>query len=209
MSDTDTNDLHFRYSDYTDEELLNMYKKGETFCFDIIMLRYKNMVLEIAKDFFLVSGDNDDLIQEGMIGLYKAVRDYREDGLAKFSTFAYTCIKRQILTAVTKDNSKKNMPLNTSLPTETDNNYNDSSGDTLLSDNGISNPEFLIVKKEDNLEKRNKLMKVLSPFEKSVCKMMFMEYDYRQIALKLRKDEKVIDNAMQRIKLKARKLFKD
>ena len=79
----------------------------------------------------------------------------------------------------------------------------------ILSDNGVSNPEFLILKKEDNLEKRNKLMTVLSPFEQSVCEMMFMEYDYRQIAAKLNKEEKVIDNAMQRIKLKAKKIFKD
>ena len=120
MSDKERNDSRLSYSDLTDEELLNLYKNGDPLCFDAIMLRYKNMVLEIAKDFFLVSGDKDDLIQEGMIGLYKAVRDYKEDSTAKFSTFAYTCIKRQIITAVTKDNNKKNMPLNMSLPTEKD-----------------------------------------------------------------------------------------
>ena len=120
MSDKERNDSRLSYSDLTDEELLNLYKNGDPLCFDAIMLRYKNMVLEIAKDFFLVSGDKDDLIQEGMIGLYKAVRGYKEDSAAKFSTFAYTCIKRQILTAVTKDNNKKNMPLNMSLPTEKD-----------------------------------------------------------------------------------------
>ena len=179
MSDKERNDSRLYYSDLTDEELLNLYKNGDPLCFDAIMLRYKNMVLEIAKDFFLVSGDKDDLIQEGMIGLYKAVRDYKEDSAAKFSTFAYTCIKRQILTAVTKDNNKKNMPLNMSLPTEKDKDDNDISDEGLLSDNGVSNPEFLILKKEDNLEKRNKLMTVLSPFEQSVCEMMFMEYDYR------------------------------
>lgn len=209
MSDKERNDSRLSYSDLTDEELLNLYKNGDSLCFDAIMLRYKNMVLEIAKDFFLVSGDKDDLIQEGMIGLYKAVRDYKEDSAAKFSTFAYTCIKRQIITAVTKDNNKKNMPLNMSLPTEKDKDDNDISDEGLLSDNGVSNPEFLILKKEDNLEKRNKLMTVLSPFEQSVCEMMFMEYDYRQIAAKLNKEEKVIDNAMQRIKLKAKKIFKD
>ena len=193
----------------SENDIINLAQKRENAAMEYLLEKYKPLVRQKTRKLFLIDGDKDDLIQEGMIGLYKAVRDYKEDSAAKFSTFAYTCIKRQILTAVTKDNNKKNMPLNMSLPTEKDKDDNDISDEGLLSDNGVSNPEFLILKKEDNLEKRNKLMTVLSPFEQSVCEMMFMEYDYRQIAAKLNKEEKVIDNAMQRIKLKAKKIFKD
>ena len=177
-------------------------KEGETFTLtteDIVgdnkrvSITYKGLVQDIYKGCTI-------LIDDGLIGLRVE---------SKTETEIVCSVVNGGELGERKGVNVPNVAIRLPAITEKDKDDNDISDEGLLSDNGVSNPEFLILKKEDNLEKRNKLMTVLSPFEQSVCEMMFMEYDYRQIAAKLNKEEKVIDNAMQRIKLKAKKIFKD
>ena len=177
-------------------------KEGETFTLtteDIVgdnkrvSITYKGLVQDIYKGCTI-------LIDDGLIGLRVE---------SKTETEIVCSVVNGGELGERKGVNVPNVAIRLPAITEKDKDDNDISDEGLLSDNGVSNPEFLILKKEDNLEKRNKLITVLSPFEQSVCEMMFMEYDYRQIAAKLNKEEKVIDNAMQRIKLKAKKIFKD
>ena len=177
-------------------------KEGETFTLtteDIVgdnkrvSITYKGLVQDIYKGCTI-------LIDDGLIGLRVE---------SKTETEIVCSVVNGGELGERKGVNVPNVAIRLPAITEKDKDDNDIYEEGLLSDNGVSNPEFLILKKEDNLEKRNKLMTVLSPFEQSVCEMMFMEYDYRQIAAKLNKEEKVIDNAMQRIKLKAKKIFKD
>ena len=183
----------------SDEELIVRYRDGDTDAMDFIFERYKHLVRKKAKAMFLAGGDNDDLIQEGMIGLYKAIRDYNTDREASFATFASMCINRQMITAGAASNRKKNMPAG-----------GDEDSDMRLVDILQSqtelNPEKLLIDKEHNWDLKSRLKEVLSTFEQQVLTYYLEGMDYTAIAKKMQKPPKSVDNALQRIRSKAARL---
>lgn len=190
----------------SDEELIVRYRTGNTNAMDLIFERYKHLVRKKAKAMFLAGGDNDDLIQEGMIGLYKAIRDYNTDKEAAFATFASMCINRQMITAVATSNRKKNVPLNTyvsfDMPAGNDNDSDIKLVD-ILQPETEQNPEKLLIDRECTQDLHTKLTASLSRFEQNVLSCYLEGMDYIAIAKKLKKTPKSIDNALQRIKSKA------
>lgn len=199
----------------SDDEIITLIHGNHPDAMDYMLIRYKNLVRSKAKALFLIGGDRDDLIQEGMIGLYKAIRDYNPNLNTTFYSFADLCISRQIYSAIKTSNRKKNFPLNTyvSLYTPAYNEYTDQDEKESLVDvmiqNKISNPEELVIDKESTNMLEYELVRHLSQFEKQVLDMYLLDYSYLKIASKLDKDPKSIDNALQRIKLKLNNLLKD
>ena len=193
----------------SDEELIVRYRDGDTDAMDFIFERYKHLVRKKAKAMFLAGGDNDDLIQEGMIGLYKAIRDYNTDREASFATFASMCINRQMITAVAASNRNKNMPLNTyvsyDMPAGGDEDSDMRLVDILQSQTEL-NPEKLLIDKEHNRDLKSRLKEVLSTFEQQVLTYYLEGMDYTAIAKKMQKPPKSVDNALQRIRSKAARL---
>ena len=193
----------------SDEELIVRYRDGDTDAMDFIFERYKHLVRKKAKAMFLAGGDNDDLIQEGMIGLYKAIRDYNTDREASFATFASMCINRQMITAVAASNRKKYMPLNTyvsyDMPAGGDEDSDMRLVDILQSQTEL-NPEKLLIDKEHNRDLKSRLKEVLSTFEQQVLTYYLEGMDYTAIAKKMQKPPKSVDNALQRIRSKAARL---
>ena len=193
----------------SDEELIVRYRDGDTDAMDFIFERYKHLVRKKAKAMFLAGGDNDDLIQEGMILLYKAIRDYNTDREASFATFASMCINRQMITAVAASNRKKNMPLNTyvsyDMPAGGDEDSDMRLVDILQSQTEL-NPEKLLIDKEHNRDLKSRLKEVLSTFEQQVLTYYLEGMDYTAIAKKMQKPPKSVDNALQRIRSKAARL---
>lgn len=184
------------YAELTEEALIERARGGESGCVDYLMEKYKPLVRQKARTLFLVGGDKDDLIQEGMIGLYKAVRDYQGKKDASFATFANLCITRQLYSAIRISNRMKNSPLN---------NYVALSEQT-WTETGAS-PEELFLDKEKTSRIEDALQEALSPFEKEVMQLYIQEQDYRSIAQTLGKEPKAVDNALQRIKTKLRKIL--
>ena len=177
--------------EFTDEQLIEIHKKGDHTVFEIIYARYKNMIRSLARGLFLVGGDNEDLMQEGVLGLLNAVNTF--NGATSFSTYAYTCIKNSMLTAVNSAQSKRNTPLNTSVPIATQT-------DEFL--NLYLDPEDEIIGKESERELMQKITQGLSLFESTVLKLFLEGLSYVEIGEKLNKTAKSIDNALQRIKRK-------
>lgn len=192
----------------SDEELIEKYREGEESAVELIFERYKNLVRKKAKAMYLAGGDSDDLIQEGMIGLYKACRDFQTDRDASFATFASMCINRQLITAVTASNRKKNSPLNTyvsfDMPAGTDEDNHMKLVDVLQTD-VEQNPEKLIIDREHTSQLEQKIEKYLSAFERQVLDLYMEGKDYVQISIELDKPAKSIDNALQRIRSKVTK----
>lgn len=190
----------------SDETLIDIYRQGDEAAIEVLFERYKDTVRKKAKAMYLAGGDSDDLIQEGMIGLYKAVRDYDDTKEAAFKTFASMCINRQLINAVTISNRKKNMPLNTYVSFDMPA-YPDEDNETRLVDilktESEQNPEKLFIDREYSDSFKKKLFDRLSGFEKQVLQLYMEDNDYRQIAMLLGKTPKSIDNAIQRIRAKA------
>ena len=190
----------------SDETLIDIYRKGDEAAIEVLFERYKDIVRKKAKAMYLAGGDSDDLIQEGMIGLYKAVRDYDDTKEAAFKTFASMCINRQLINDVTVSNRKKNMPLNTYVSFDMPA-YPDEDNETRLVDilkpESEQNPEKLFIDREYSDSFKKKLFDRLSGFEKQVLQLYMEDNDYRQIAMLLGKTPKSIDNAIQRIRAKA------
>ncbi len=196
------------FSNYTDEEIAVKASKGDSDATDFLLSKYSNMVLSITRSYFLIGADYDDVIQEGMIGLFKAIRDYKKNDTS-FSTFAHMCIKRQIITAIKSATRKKHMPLN-SYVSLNKTIYDDEQETTLLnllSDNIEPSPEDILINKEGFTITRNNIFSVLSLYEKSVLEKYLQGMSYTDIAGELDKSEKSIDNALQRIKKKIEKLL--
>ena len=190
----------------SDETLIDIYRKGDEASIEVLFERYKDIVRKKAKAMYLAGGDSDDLIQEGMIGLYKAVRDYDDTKEAAFKTFASMCINRQLINAVAVSNRKKNIPLNTYVSFDMPA-YPDEDNETRLVDilkpESDQNPEKLFIDREYSDSFKKKLFDRLSSFEKQVLQLYMEDNDYRQIAMLLGKTPKSIDNAIQRIRAKA------
>ena len=192
------------YQKLADEELIQKLREGDERIMDYILEKYKPLVLRKANAMFLIGGDTDDLIQEGMIGLFKAIRDYRSDREASFFHFAELCINRQLYSAVEASNRKKHVPLNTyvsfySQTTE----EGKSLAETLLTDQ-MDDPEQLVIEQENFTAFWEQLREHLSALERQVLDAYLEGKNYRQIAEELGKSPKTIDNALSRIKGKIR-----
>ena len=191
----------------TDDELIDRIRNGESMAMDRICDKYKVMVRSKAKSMFILGADRDDLIQEGMLGLFKAVRDYDMGRDASFYTFAELCINRQMYTAVQASQRKKHQPLNTyiSLDHSEDDEKEQSALETQFLDKMGMSPEQVVLDKE-RVEYLNQLIvQELSDFEKQVLDLYLTGMSYSQIARVLGKDEKSTDNALQRLKAKIKK----
>ena len=193
----------------TDEEIADLAKHGNVEALEYLINKYKNFVRAKARTYFLIGADREDIIQEGMIGLYKAIRDYNTDREASFATFASMCINRQMITAVAASNRKKNMPLNTyvsyDMPAGGDEDSDMRLVDILQSQTEL-NPEKLLIDKEHNWDLKSRLKEVLSTFEQQVLTYYLEGMDYTAIAKKMQKPPKSVDNALQRIRSKAARL---
>jgi RNA polymerase sporulation-specific sigma factor len=198
------------YEKYSDDELILRLRDGEAAITDYIMDKYKNLVRNKAKSMYILGADREDLIQEGMIGLFKAVRDYDTGRDASFFTFADLCISRQMYTAVQSAGRQKHTPLNTYISLYADNAESAGEGGEWELLNAISSqleksPEELLIDKE-NVEILEKIIeKELSGFEKQVLDLYLTGMRYSQIAKVLGRDGKSTDNALQRIKAKLKK----
>lgn len=201
------------YSDYrliADEELIMRLRGGESAIMDYICDKYKNMVRSKAKSMFILGGDNEDLIQEGMIGLFKAVRDYDSGRDASFSTFADLCISRQMYTAVQASKRQKHIPLNTYVSLYSDVDTEEKGEKSLLealADKAELNPEEVFLDKERVEYLEAAIGNELSAFEKQVLDLYMTGMTTNQIAKVLGRDEKSTDNALQRLKAKIKKLL--
>lgn len=198
----------------SDEELILRLREGETAITDYIMEKYKNLVRSKAKSMYILGADNEDLIQEGMIGLFKAIRDFDSGRDASFYTFADLCISRQIYTAVKASGRQKHMPLNTYISlysniteSEGGKNGNEMSLVNALSSKDEQNPEELLIDRENVEDIERAIETELSVFEKQVLDLYITGMSYSQIAKVLGKDDKSTDNALQRVKGKLRKVL--
>lgn len=196
-----------KYDTKTDEQLIWELREGDLAIIDYLMDKYKNLVKRKAKAMYLLGGENDDLIQEGMIGLFKAVRDYDVSQDASFYSFADLCIARQMYTAIKLSQRQKHIPLNSyvSLYEEKEEGL-EAEGQPPLIDvlpTGRDNsPEELFLDKEYFTMMEQELGSRLSDLESRVLYLHLMGEDYRSIARLLDKSPKSIDNALQRIKNK-------
>lgn len=201
------------YSDYgqkTDEELIDRLRGGEQPIMDYICDKYKNLVRSKAKSMFILGGDNEDLIQEGMIGLFKAVRDYDSGRDASFYTFAELCISRQMYTAVQASQRQKHIPLNTYVSLYANTREEGKEEHNLLealADKNELNPEEMFLDKERVAYLEDVIENELSTFEKQVLDLYMTGMSYTQIAKVLGRDEKSTDNALQRLKGKIKKML--
>ncbi len=197
------------YEQYSDEELIVRLRDGEAQITDYIMEKYKNLVKSKAKSMYILGADREDLIQEGMIGLFKAIRDYDIGRDASFFTFADLCVSRQMYTAVQAAGRQKHAPLNTYISLYANMSGQEDGEEREMINDIISqaekNPEELLIDRE-NLELLEKAIdKELSGFEKQVLDLYLTGMKYTQIAKVLGRDDKSTDNALQRIKNKIKR----
>lgn len=201
-----------RYNEMTDEALIERLRAGESAIADYLMEKYKGLVRKKARAMFLIGGDTDDLIQEGMIGLFKAVRDYDTGRDASFFTFADLCVSRQMYTAIQAAGRQKHMPLNTYVSLYADG--ADGEDGLREAERGLlesaasrleQNPEELLIDRENVKRLEEVMEKELSSFEKQVLDLYLTGMKYSQIARVLGKDDKSTDNALQRIKAKLKR----
>ena len=197
-----------KYEGLTDEELIALFRDGDQEAMEMLLNKYKEMVLRKAKSMYILGGDSDDLIQEGMLGLFKAVRDYDCGRDASFRTFAQLCVTRQLYTAVKASSRKKHLPLNTAIslsrPVREDGEEDEEFLDCLEAD-ASSNPEVYLIGQEEIERLEEKIEKELSPLEKQVLELHLTGMGYVEIAHVLNRDEKSTDNALQRIRTKLKK----
>ncbi len=196
------------YTGQSDEDIIARIRDGENSGVDFLLEKYKNLVRKKARALYLIGGDNDDLIQEGMIGLYKAIRDFQPDREAAFLPFASLCVERQLYNAIKGANRLKNSPLNSYVSLDVPvggANYPEDKQQTLgemLEKDGISNPEDIMIDRERVGRIEQAIEENLSSFEQSVVNLYVEGMNYQQIATELGKTPKSIDNALQRIKKK-------
>ena len=199
------------YKACSDEEPIDRLRAGETDITEYLCDKYKDLVRKGARSMFILGGDTEDLIQEGMIGLFKAVRDYDSGRDASFFTFAELCINRQIYTAVQASRRKKHIPLNEAVSFYSQGDNREEDGRLLLeelTDEAMPDPERLFLDKERWEELEKMIESSLSPFEKQVFDLYLTQMSTAQIARVLGKNEKSTDNALQRLKGKLRKIIR-
>ncbi|MFA8438938.1 RNA polymerase sporulation sigma factor SigH [Pueribacillus sp. YX66] len=187
-----------------DEELVKMVQDGNSQALDYLIKKYKNFVRAKSRSYFLIGADREDIIQEGMIGLYKAIRDFREDKLSTFKAFAELCITRQMITAIKTATRQKHIPLNSYISLDKPI-YDEESERTLmdvLSGTSKLNPELLLINREQFNDIEDKMTEVLSDLERQVLMHYLDGRSYQEISDDLNRHVKSIDNALQRVKRK-------
>ena len=196
------------YDGYTDEELLAHIRDHEgAEALDYLINKYRNFVRSKARSYFLIGADREDIVQEGMIGFFKAIRDFRVDKLSSFRAFAELCVTRQIITAIKTATRQKHIPLNSYVSLNKPI-YDEDSDRTLLdvlSGARISNPEELVISREEFVDIENKMEEILSDLEWRVLMSYLDGKSYQEIAGDLHRQVKSIDNALQRVKRKLEK----
>ncbi len=192
------------YQEMSDEQLIGQLRSGDSGVMDYILDKYKPLVRKKANAVFLIGGETDDLIQEGMIGLFKAVRDYDEGKEASFFSFAELCITRQLYKAVEASNRKKHAPLNTYISFYSETGEEGYSLAETLTTGGMGDPEQMIIDQENLKQFWDGLREHLSSMEQQVLDEYLQGNNYQQIAEHMNKPSKTIDNALQRIKTKVR-----
>ena len=197
----------FNYETLADEQLVELSAEGDKQATEFILAKYKNLVRARAKDYYLAGADREDLVQEGMIGLFKAIRDFDITKQASFRGFAEICVKRQILTAVKMATRQKHMPLNSYVSLNQPV-YEDETERTLvemLAQRESVNPEEMFLRREKAEALGAEIAQKLSGLERAVLSLYLAGMDYREIAVELDRSPKSIDNALQRIKRKLSK----
>lgn len=193
--------------DWTDEDLVEAVRNGNDEALEYLIHKYRNFVRAKARSYFLIGADREDIIQEGMIGLYKSIRDFREDKLTSFKAFAELCITRQIITAIKTATRQKHIPLNSYVSLDKPI-YDEDSDRTLLDvicAARVSDPEELVIHQEEFDDIELKMAELLSDLERQVLMLYLDGRSYQEIAIDLDRHVKSIDNALQRVKRKLEK----
>ncbi|MFC0190588.1 RNA polymerase sporulation sigma factor SigH [Fictibacillus aquaticus] len=187
-----------------DENLVELMHKGDSGALEFLINKYKNFVRAKARSYFLIGADREDIIQEGMIGLYKAIRDFKEDKLSSFKAFAELCITRQMITAIKTATRQKHIPLNSYVSLDKPI-YDEESDRTLLDvicGTKVTDPEELIINQEEFDDIEVKMGEILSDLERKVLMLYLDGRSYQEISVDLDRHVKSIDNALQRVKRK-------
>lgn len=195
------------FDEMDDEQVVQAAREGDPAAIEHLMNRYRNFVRAKAKSYFLIGADREDIVQEGMIGLYKAIRDFRDDKLSSFRAFAELCITRQIITAIKTATRQKHIPLNSYISLNKPI-YDEDSDRTLLdvlSGSRVTDPEELVINNEDFDDIEAKMGELLSDLEWQVLAAYLDGKSYQEIAAELDRHVKSIDNALQRVKRKLEK----
>lgn len=200
--------LH-KFETMEDEEIVKMANLDYPFALEYLIYKYKNFVRSKARSYFLIGADRDDIIQEGMIGLFKAIRDYDQERLTSFRSFAEICITRQIITAIKSATRQKHIPLNSYVSLNKPI-YEEESDRTLIdfiSNNNGDDPMDLFIGREDMVLMESKMGEILSELEIEVLMSYIEGRTYQEIAVDLRREIKSVDNALQRVKRKLSRIF--
>ena len=198
---------HHQHETRTDEELALLAQQGDDAALEYLLNKYKNFVRSKARSYFLIGADHEDIVQEGMIGLYKAIRDFKPEKLSSFRAFAELCITRQIITAIKTATRQKHIPLNSYVSLNKPI-YDDESDRTLLdviTEGRVANPEDMLISQEDVGLIEDKIGQMLSSLEREVLSAYLDGKSYQEIAQELDRHVKSIDNALQRVKRKLEK----
>ncbi len=202
---------HSVYSGQKDEELVKLVQQGDKGAQEHLLNKYKPLVKTRARTYFLIGAETEDIIQEGMIGLYKAMRDYQKEKNASFRAFAELCINRQMITAIKMATRQKHIPLNSYISLNRPV-FDDESEETymdLLMGGEILNPEALLIGREDKHFMETQIIKMLSDLEKRILLLYLRGKTYYEIACIVEKSEKSIDSALQRAKKKIKKYLNE
>lgn len=195
---------HIEFETIQDEELVSIIHEGNTLALEYLINKYKNFVRAKARSYFLIGADREDIIQEGMIGLYKAIRDFKEDKLSSFKAFAELCITRQMITAIKTATRQKHIPLNSyvSLDKPIFDEESDRTLMDVLTGTRKTDPELLLINREEFNDIEHKMSEVLSDLERQVLMHYLDGRSYQEISEDLNRHVKSIDNALQRVKRK-------
>ncbi len=199
------------YDSMTDEQVVRLAQGTDSQALEYLLNKYKNFVRTKARSYFLIGADHEDIVQEGMIGLYKSIRDYKEEKLSSFRAFAELCITRQIITAIKTATRQKHIPLNSYISLNKPI-YEEDSDRTLLdviTEEGMSNPEDMLIDREDLSFIEGRIGQMLSGLEKEVLVRYMEGKSYVEIADEMGRHVKSIDNALQRIKRKLLKYLEE
>lgn len=199
------------FSTMLDEEIIDETRSGNSRALEYLINKYKGFVRAKARTYFLIGADREDIIQEGMIGLYKAIRDFREDKLSSFRAFAELCITRQIITAIKTATRQKHIPLNSyiSLNKPIFDEESDRTLMDIISEDTINDPEEMVINREEFSGIEEKMGEILSGLECEVLALYLEGKSYQEIAVELDRHVKSIDNALQRVKRKLEKYLEE
>ncbi len=201
----------YHFEEMTDEQIVKIAQSGDGAALEYLLNKYKNFVRTKARSYFLIGADHEDIVQEGMIGLYKAIRDYKEEKLSSFRAFAELCVTRQIITAIKTATRQKHIPLNSYISLNRPI-YDEESDRTLLdvmTEDVPNNPEDMLINREDLSVIEGRIGQMLSDLEKQVLVRYVEGKSYVEISEEMGRHVKSIDNALQRIKRKLLKYLEE